>query len=300
MKLLLSAAICLQILHFTSAQGFQNINRPQPGDVSNHYPSPEDEGKNVNINKITIAIGDDDDTKGKPKHPHWDGGSNCDLPPKKEDDDGWGPPKKEDDDTWGSPRQGLGPRDERLEARKPCPKEGCGHKHHSKWIWHHKSTRTSTSTSVSFPVYTWSFTTKTGEATAAPTRHEEPTRVVEPPRVIDPPRTTLSLVQTSPPAPILPAGGAGTCPATCNPASGKNFCDVSTSCIGITGGKYMCACVAGFRASDTSPTDFKVQVRVDGFPWVLVKPGQKCSQLCTKQSAPDWCGEVPIDNKCKA
>ncbi|KAF2816810.1 uncharacterized protein BDZ99DRAFT_2182 [Mytilinidion resinicola] len=283
MKLLLSAAIALQILHFTSAQGFQNNGRPQPGELSYPSPSPEAEGKNVNINKITIAIGDDDDPKGKPKHPHWDGDSDCDLPP-----------KKEDDDTWGSPQQGLGPRDEGLEARKPCPKEGCGHKHHSNWIWHYKSkttsksTSTSTSTSVSFPVYTWSFTTKTGEETAAPTR------------VAEPPRATLSPLQTSQPAVIPPAGGAGTCPATCDPTSGKNFCDVSTSCIGISGSKYLCACAAGFRASDTSPTDSIVQVRVDGFPWVLIKPGQKCSQLCTKQSAPDWCGEVPVDNKCKA
>lgn len=58
-------------------------------------------------------------------------------------------------------------RGEGFEEREPCPKEGCGHKHHSKWIWHHKSSYLSSSSSVDFPVYTRSFGAREAGATPA-------------------------------------------------------------------------------------------------------------------------------------
>ncbi|KAF2814807.1 uncharacterized protein BDZ99DRAFT_185138 [Mytilinidion resinicola] len=120
----------------------------------------------LNINEIIITIDDDEydgdydceyQKKYGPKHYHWD------------------------DDSEMPIDKGIFPRGRRLEKREACAEGGCGHKHHSKWIWHHKATSTSTSTTswsssssssssapVDFPLYTWSFPGKRAIAVATP------------------------------------------------------------------------------------------------------------------------------------
>ncbi|KAF2499295.1 hypothetical protein BU16DRAFT_557626 [Lophium mytilinum] len=100
-----------------------------------------------------------------------------------------------------------------------------------------------------------------------------------------------------------------TCPLqTCDPTPGANGCDISTSCISLTGaasggaGEHLCACRHGFRADWTDPKDNNVQVRL---PWVgqegrvFVKPGVACNQLCDAfQLGKDGCTEVVEEPMC--
>lgn len=99
------------------------------------------------------------------------------------------------------------------------------------------------------------------------------------------------------------------CPVqTCDPRPGFNGCDVSTSCIPLTGasnagaGQHMCACRHGFRADGAAPNDKNVQVRL---PWasqqgrVFVKPGVVCNQLCNRwELGKDGCTEVLEEDMC--
>jgi hypothetical protein len=68
---------------------------------------------------------------------------------------------------------------------------------------------------------------------------------------------------------------------TCNPTSGLNLCDVSTSCIS-TGSTNYCACRAGYKAV-AGQGDPSVQFRLTGADFenrVFVPTGVTCDVLC--------------------
>lgn len=88
---------------------------------------------------------------------------------------------------------------------------------------------------------------------------------------------------------------------TCNPISGLNKCDITTSCIS-TGTKFHCACRAGFKAAggdNDSTTHFRL-------PWdnyrhlVFVPENTPCDVLCNSPNgfSPDLCAEVSLQNTC--
>jgi hypothetical protein len=84
---------------------------------------------------------------------------------------------------------------------------------------------------------------------------------------------------------------ANNCPATCNPMDpAANKCDITTSCITTGGGRYYCACPAGYRFTGPNPAEFKV----DGQPYVYGATSQACSTVCQDQT----CSEVPVRQQC--
>ncbi len=91
----------------------------------------------------------------------------------------------------------------------------------------------------------------------------------------------------------------GPCP-TCNPTPGLNFCDITTSCIGTSGGKDYCACRAGYRADGLSPTDPKqFRLNFSGQAYrVFVAPGVSCNTLCMTPFGLESCQEVPVQTSC--
>lgn len=88
---------------------------------------------------------------------------------------------------------------------------------------------------------------------------------------------------------------------TCNPISGLNKCDISTSCI-ATGGKFHCACRAGYKA-DASGSDITKHFRL---PWdnyrhlVFVPENTACNTLCDNPHgfSPELCAEVEMRETC--
>jgi len=88
----------------------------------------------------------------------------------------------------------------------------------------------------------------------------------------------------------------------CNPISGLNRCDITTSCIWtLPDRRNYCACRAGYRADGLDPTDQR-QFRLE-FPGqtyrVFVAPGVVCNTLCTTPfPGPDSCREVPVRTDC--
>ncbi|KAJ5787728.1 hypothetical protein N7457_002718 [Penicillium paradoxum] len=88
---------------------------------------------------------------------------------------------------------------------------------------------------------------------------------------------------------------------TCNPISGQNSCDVTTSCIN-TGKTFHCACRAGYKASYRNG-DIKSQFRLPMPNYeflVFVPENTVCNTLCDNPySAPaDLCKEVKLQSKC--
>ncbi|RAK71191.1 putative adhesin [Aspergillus fijiensis CBS 313.89] len=104
---------------------------------------------------------------------------------------------------------------------------------------------------------------------------------------------TASPTGTQPPA--APICG------TCNPLSGQNNCDVTTSCIN-TGTRFHCACRAGYKASPAN-ADVTKQFRLP-FPnfqfLVFVPEFTQCNTLCDNPygASPQLCAEVPVQSSC--
>lgn len=89
---------------------------------------------------------------------------------------------------------------------------------------------------------------------------------------------------------------------TCNPVSGKNFCDITTSCIN-TGSTFHCACRAGYKASPNN-NDITKQFRLPFKNYeflVFVPQNTACNTLCNDWTLPPpaLCSEVPLYNQCK-
>jgi len=102
-----------------------------------------------------------------------------------------------------------------------------------------------------------------------------------------------------PTPPIKTPGGCG-CP-TCNATSGLNLCTTSTSCISTPNSRYYCACRAGYRGDNLSPTDPKqFKLLFSGQEYrVFVATGVECNTLCTNPfPGPDSCKEVPTQDSC--
>ena len=111
--------------------------------------------------------------------------------------------------------------------------------------------------------------------------------------------TTIAVLLTATIALANPA--PPTC-GTCNPLSGQNSCDVTTSCIN-TGSTFHCACRAGYKASQQN-NNIKQQFRLDMPNYeflVFVPQNTVCDTLCNDPyGAPSTiCNEVPIYNHCK-
>ncbi|OJK03680.1 hypothetical protein ASPACDRAFT_39299 [Aspergillus aculeatus ATCC 16872] len=109
---------------------------------------------------------------------------------------------------------------------------------------------------------------------------------------------TALLASASPTGTLPPA--APIC-GTCNPLSGQNNCDVTTSCIN-TGTRFHCACRAGYKASPAN-TDVTKQFRLP-FPnyqfLVFVPEFTQCNTLCDNPygASPQLCAEVPVQSSC--
>ncbi|KAE8148041.1 putative adhesin [Aspergillus avenaceus] len=102
--------------------------------------------------------------------------------------------------------------------------------------------------------------------------------------------TTLATATPKPP----------TC-GTCNPISGQNNCDITTSCIN-TGTRFHCACRAGYKASKNN-NDITKQFRlnVPGYSFLVFVPeNTACNTLCDNQfgAGPNLCAEVPLQAQC--
>ncbi|KAJ5171428.1 EGF-like calcium-binding [Penicillium coprophilum] len=90
---------------------------------------------------------------------------------------------------------------------------------------------------------------------------------------------------------------------TCNPISGENQCDPSTSCIN-TGTSFHCACRAGFKASEYN-NDLYHQFRLPMPNYeflVFVPENTPCNTQCDDLwAAPsDLCKEVELQWQCVA
>ncbi|GIJ98699.1 hypothetical protein Aspvir_000818 [Aspergillus viridinutans] len=88
---------------------------------------------------------------------------------------------------------------------------------------------------------------------------------------------------------------------TCNPVSGENHCDITTSCIN-TGTRFHCACRAGYKAStDNHDVTKQFRLNVPNYQFLVFTPeSTECNTLCDNPygASPDLCAEVPIYDKC--
>lgn len=88
---------------------------------------------------------------------------------------------------------------------------------------------------------------------------------------------------------------------TCNPISGQNSCDQTTSCIS-TGSTFHCACRAGYKASKYNK-DINQQFRLPmpNYEFLVFVPEKvvcdtRCDDLTTPPS--QFCKEVPLYKNC--
>ncbi|KAK2750187.1 hypothetical protein FQN57_004683 [Myotisia sp. PD_48] len=88
---------------------------------------------------------------------------------------------------------------------------------------------------------------------------------------------------------------------TCNPLSGENHCDQTTSCIS-TGTQFYCACRAGYKASENeSDSDKQFRLPFKNYEFlVFVPPYQECNTLCDDYTLPPpkLCSEVQLQEQC--
>lgn len=89
---------------------------------------------------------------------------------------------------------------------------------------------------------------------------------------------------------------------TCNPLSGENQCDITTSCIN-TGTRFHCACRAGYKASRRN-LDVTQQFRlnVPDYSFLVFTPENTvCDTLCRNHNgfSDELCAEVPIYDQCR-
>ncbi|KAL4965628.1 putative adhesin [Aspergillus stella-maris] len=105
---------------------------------------------------------------------------------------------------------------------------------------------------------------------------------------------SLTALATAKPAPPPKCG-------TCNPISGQNSCDITTSCIN-TGTRFHCACRAGYKASKKNK-DITKQFRLPmpDYEFLVFTPeSTECNTLCDNPYgySKELCAEVPIYDKC--
>ncbi|KAJ5529695.1 hypothetical protein N7527_003088 [Penicillium freii] len=90
---------------------------------------------------------------------------------------------------------------------------------------------------------------------------------------------------------------------TCNPISGENWCDPSTSCIN-TGKSFHCACRAGYKASQyNSDLHHQFRLPMPNYEFLVFVPeGTACNIPCDDiYAAPsDLCKEVKLQHQCEA
>ena len=89
---------------------------------------------------------------------------------------------------------------------------------------------------------------------------------------------------------------------TCNPVSGQNSCDQTTSCIN-TGSTFHCACRAGYKASEAND-DINQQFRLPMTNYeflVFVPENTVCDTLCDDPTAAasELCQEVHLYDRCQ-
>jgi len=89
---------------------------------------------------------------------------------------------------------------------------------------------------------------------------------------------------------------------TCNPISGQNFCDITTSCIS-TGTEFHCACRAGYKASeDNGNVSEQFRLEMPNYEFLVFVPEYtSCNTLCDNTDGfnPQLCAEVPIEPTCQ-
>ncbi|EGC43996.1 conserved hypothetical protein [Histoplasma capsulatum var. duboisii H88] len=90
---------------------------------------------------------------------------------------------------------------------------------------------------------------------------------------------------------------------TCNPISGQNHCDITTSCIN-TGKRFHCACRAGYKASkDNDNINKQFRLPFKNFEYLVFTPeSTECKILCDDNTKPanELCQEVPLYQQCEA
>ncbi|KAL4944774.1 hypothetical protein BDV06DRAFT_219957 [Aspergillus oleicola] len=88
---------------------------------------------------------------------------------------------------------------------------------------------------------------------------------------------------------------------TCNPLSGQNSCDITTSCIN-TGSRFHCACRAGYKASKRNQDITKqFRLQMPDYEFLVFTPeSTECNTLCDNPYgySNELCAEVPVYDKC--
>ncbi|OQD74185.1 hypothetical protein PENDEC_c012G00704 [Penicillium decumbens] len=87
---------------------------------------------------------------------------------------------------------------------------------------------------------------------------------------------------------------------TCNPLSGQNSCDITTSCIN-TGSTFHCACRAGYKACEAEDIHSQFRLPMPNYQFLVFVPENTvCDTLCDDPyAAPsELCNEVRLYEKC--
>jgi hypothetical protein len=91
--------------------------------------------------------------------------------------------------------------------------------------------------------------------------------------------------------------------ATCNPVSGENHCDITTSCIN-TGKRFHCACRAGYKAcADNEDVSSHFRLPMPDYRFLVFTPeNTECNTLCDNPhgASDELCAEVPLYEDCVA
>ncbi|KAL4910427.1 hypothetical protein BDW74DRAFT_173883 [Aspergillus multicolor] len=112
---------------------------------------------------------------------------------------------------------------------------------------------------------------------------------------------TLLLLSTATLTLATPAPAPAPKCGTCNPISGVNGCDITTSCIN-TGTRFHCACRAGYKASKNNKDVTKqFRLAMPNYEFLVFTPEYtKCDTLCDNPYgySGNLCKEVPVYDKC--
>ncbi|KAH8805497.1 putative adhesin [Xylogone sp. PMI_703] len=87
---------------------------------------------------------------------------------------------------------------------------------------------------------------------------------------------------------------------TCNPLSGQNSCDITTSCIN-TGKRFHCACRAGYKASKGYDWNKQFRLNMPNYEFLVFVPeNTACNTLCDNPygGIPTLCKEVKLRGDC--
>ncbi|KAH8698308.1 hypothetical protein BGW36DRAFT_426020 [Talaromyces proteolyticus] len=113
--------------------------------------------------------------------------------------------------------------------------------------------------------------------------------------------STSILTSLASATPIAAPGNGDGQPApvcgTCNPISGQNSCDPTTSCIN-TGTNFHCACRAGYKASnDNDNFNQQFRLQMPNYEFLVFTPQNVvCDTLCDNPygGVGTLCTEVPL------